>query len=102
MEPTYGQRLQAARKRAKIRSQKALGDIVGVSGRTIRDYEIDKRPPPPEMREKLRAAVGSAFDDAGDEVEMAIKASRLTEDRQYAVLSVYKRELREQDAARTG
>jgi len=49
----------------------------------------------------LRNLLGD-YDNPGDPVEVAIRSSRLTEDRQYAVLGVYKRQLREQDEETEG
>lgn len=96
VDPMFGERLQAARKRAGYRTQQALGDVIGVSGRTIRNWETDKTHPDANDLAALRRAVGT-FDVAGDPVEVAMRESRLTEDRQYVVLAAYKRELRQQD-----
>lgn len=96
MDDSFGTRLQIARKRAGIRTQEALGDLVGVSGKTIRNYETNKTRPDSVTLEALREVVG-IFDAAGDPVEVAVRASRLTEDRQYGVIGYYKRQLREQD-----
>ena len=93
---TFGQRLQAARKRAGYKSQEALGDRIGISGRTIRNYEIGRTMPDLATLEKLTTALGD-FTGEGDPVVSAVKGSRLTEDRQYVVIATYKRELREQD-----
>lgn len=95
MEETYGSRLQVARKQAGYRSQQALGDIVGVSAKTIRNYETDVYLPPADMRERLRAVLGR-FDATGDGVEVAIAQSELVEWRQDAVRSEYRRHLTEQ------
>lgn len=100
MEQTFGARLMAARKRAGFRTQQALGDAVGVSGKTIRNYEGNRTAPEridPETLAKIRRLVGE-FDLEGDPVEVALKQSRLVEDRQLEVLKTYKRELRYQDA----
>lgn len=98
MEPTFGERLAAARKRAGFATQQSLGDLIGVAGRTVRNWETGKTSPDVAMLSRLREELG-AFDSAGDPVEVAVRESRLTEDRQYVVLGVYKRELREQDEA---
>lgn len=94
--PTFGQRLQAARKRAGYRSQQALGDAIGRSSRTVRNWETDTTSPDRLDIEALREVLGE-FDSTGDPVETAVRGSRLTEDRQYVVIATYKRELREQD-----
>lgn len=99
MEETYGSRLQAARKRAGIRSQEALGDLVGVSGKTIRNYETGRTNPDADMRDKLREVLGH-FDAAGDAVEVAIAQSELVDWRQDAVRSVYRKNLSEQREGR--
>lgn len=96
MEPTFGERLQAARRRAGYRTQQALADLIGRSPRTIRNWETDKTLPDVEDLAELRAVLGP-FDIDRDPVEVAVRASRLTEDRQYVVIATYKRELRQQD-----
>ena len=96
MEPTFGERLQAARKRAGYRTQQALGDVMGRSPRTIRNWETDKTLPDVADLAELREVLGN-FDSGVDPVEVAVRASRLTEDRQYVVIATYKRELRQQD-----
>lgn len=95
-ETTFGKRLQAARKSAGFRTQEALGDLLGVTSRTIRYWEADTYPVPLEYRDKLAELLGNIFVE-GDPVEVAVRSSRLTEDRQYVVLGTYKRQLREQD-----
>lgn len=98
---TFGARLQAARKAAGIKSQESLGAAIGVSGRTIRNYETDQTAPDPGTLVNLRKVLGE-FDAEGDPVEVAVRGSRLTEDRQYVVLGTYKRQLREQDEETEG
>lgn len=98
MEMTFGERLAAARKRAGFKTQDALGEEIGVGGRTIRNYETGKTRPDAGTLEKLVRELGD-FTIEGDPVEMAVRASRLTEDRQYVVIATYKREQREQDEA---
>ena len=100
-QQTFGQRLQAARKAAGYRTQAVLADLVGVSDKTIRNYETDKTEPDYATKQKLRALLGP-FDAEGDPVEAAVRQSRLTEDRQHVVLGVYKRQLREQDEEEGG
>lgn len=101
MEETYGTRLAAARKRAGYRSQQALGDVVNLSGRQIRNYENDVQLPPHEMRETLRGLLGN-FDAEGDAVMVAIANSELDDWRQDEVRSVYRRNLAEQREGRAG
>lgn len=95
MEMTFGQRLRAARTRAGFKTQEALGDFVGVSGRTIRNYESGKTQPDAAMLTKLVAVLGN-FDAAGDPVEVAVRQSRLVEWRQDDTIAHYKRHLYEQ------
>ena len=95
MNETYGSRLQAARKSAGYRSQQALGDLVGVSGKTIRNYETDAHLPPADMRQRLREVLGR-FDADGDAVEVALANSELIDWRQDAVRAEYRRHLAEQ------
>lgn len=99
-ETTIGKRLQAARKSAGFRSQEALGDALGVSGRTIRNWEGDAYPVPGEYREALTKLVGNVFAE-GDPVEVAIAQSELVDWRQDAVRSVYRKNLAEQREGRT-
>lgn len=96
-ETTFGKRLQAARKSAGYRTQEALGDALGVSGRTVRNWETDVYPVALEHRDAITRLLGSGVFAEGDPVEIAVRSSRLTEDRQYGVIGYYKRQLREQD-----
>lgn len=100
MADTFGARLQAARKRAGIKSQEALGDLVGVSGKTIRNYETNKTRPDAATIDALRRHLGH-FDAEGDAVEVAIANSELTDWRQDAVRSVYRKNLAEQREGRS-
>jgi transcriptional regulator with XRE-family HTH domain len=90
MELTFGQRLQAARKRAGYKSQHALGDRIGVAGRTIRNYEIGATSPDVPTLEKLTAVLGD-FVTEGDPVETAVRSSELVKWRQDAVISTYEK-----------
>ncbi len=55
---TTGQRIQAARKQAKL-SQKELGAKLGVSGSMIGQYENDQRKPKIQTLSKIAAALGT-------------------------------------------
>lgn len=77
-------------------SRDAVADLAGVKPRTVTNWTSGATMPSEGEKALLRAALG-AYDAPGDPVEAAVKASRLTEDRQYVVLGTYKRELREQD-----
>jgi len=90
----FGQRLALARRRAGYRSQAALGDAVGVSGRTIRSWEAGKIPGPAEL-EALRTVLGQ-FDATGDAVEVAVRQSELHKWRQDEVIATYERHRHEQ------
>lgn len=100
-EPTYGQRLAAARKRHGFKTQDSLADAVGVVGKTIRNYETGKTFPDLATREKLRDLLG-AFDAAGDQVEVAVRQSALVEWRQDDTIAHYKRHLYEQAREEAG
>lgn len=95
MEATYGSRLQAARKLAGYKRQADLAEIIGVSSRTVRNWETDANLPDPAMRQNLRMVLGK-FDVEGDPVEVAVRQSELTVDRQHAVIGYYLKQLREQ------
>lgn len=101
MDATFGQRLQAARKRAGYRTQQALGDAVGRSGKQVRNWETDRMEPPYDVLLNLRRLLGD-FDQEGDPVERAIRASELDDWRQNRVVSEYQRHLHEQRAEAAG
>lgn len=95
METSYGKRLQAARKEAGYRTQEALGDQIGRSGRAVRNWETGANTPDDAIKAELRRLLGP-FDSEGDPVEVAIKQSGLTEDRQHDVIGYYLKRVREQ------
>ena len=80
------------------RSRTAIADMAGVNPRTVTNWTSGRTMPSEQERVLLRRVLGN-YDDPGDPVEAAVRGSRLTDDRQYVVLGVYKRELREQDEA---
>lgn len=94
MEETLGARLRAARRAAGFKTQKALGDAVGRSGKMIQNYE-NGSDIPPDILIALRKVIGP-FDSGQDAVEAAVRRSELSEWRQTAVISVYQRNLDEQ------
>ena len=100
-EPTPGQRLATARKAAGFRTQQALGDLLGVTARTVRYWESDTHPVPREHRETIVQHLGNVFVE-GDAVEVAIANSELVDWRQDAVRSVYRKNLAEQREGRAG
>jgi transcriptional regulator with XRE-family HTH domain len=99
-DKAFGERLALARRRAGYKSQAALGNIIGLSARTIRSYESGKVPDAATL-DALRRIVGP-FDADGDAVEVAVRQSALIEWRQDAVLSTYKRHLYEQREPHAG
>lgn len=94
-QATFGKQLQAARKLAGYRSQADLADVIGISARTIRNYENDKTRPDAGNLALLRQALGD-FEEEGDRVESALRHSELRAWRQNAVISEYQRHLEEQ------
>jgi transcriptional regulator with XRE-family HTH domain len=97
----HGKALAAVMARKGL-SRQDVADVAGVNVRTVTNWTTGKTMPSRAERETLRRYLGVYDDTEGDPVERAVRASRLTEDRQYAVLGVYKRELREQDEADEG
>lgn len=82
---------------AGYRTQQALGDALGLSSKTIRNYETGATTPDASTKANLRRLLGD-FDEPGDAVESAIRRSELTEWRKAAVISEYQRHLYEQRA----
>ena len=93
----HGRRLRSAMASRGLDRQ-AVADATGVKVRTVTNWTTARTMPSDGDLVKLRRLLGD-YDEPGDPVEIAVKSSRLTEDRQYVVLGVYKRELREQDEA---
>lgn len=91
----HGRRLKGAMS-LKGLGREAIADAAGVTVRTVTNWTRGETMPSELERTKIRELVGN-YDSAGDAVEAAVRASRLTEDRQYVVLGTYKRQLREQD-----
>lgn len=92
---TFGERLALARRVAGYRSQQALADKIGVSSRTIRNYERGSTQPDAATLEQLREVLGQ-FDAQGDAVEVAVRQSELVKWRQDAVISEYEKHRYEQ------
>ena len=78
-------------------SQQALADAVGVSSRAVGMWENDKAVPRSRMG-AIEAIFRAPLEPAGDPVELAVKSSELTADRQHVVIGFYLRQLREQRA----
>lgn len=91
----HGAALRTAMARAGFDRQ-VVADAAGVKVRTVTNWTTGNTMPSPKERAALEGLLGE-YAKPGDPVEVAVRASRLTEDRQYVVLGVYKRELREQD-----
>lgn len=68
----------------------------GVAARTVTNWTTGQTLPSDRERAVLRKLY-PGYDDPGDPVEIAVRNSTLTEDRQHLVLGTYKRLLREQD-----
>ena len=96
MEATFGQRLAAARRVAGYKTQQSLADAIGVSARTIRNYEGDRHRPDAATLAALTKLVGEFADDPGDPVEVAIRRSELQPHRQSRLIAVYQEQLYEQ------
>lgn len=81
--------------------RRAVSDATGRNVRTVTNWTTAATMPSEAERASLRQLLGP-YDEAGDAVELAIRASGLTYDRQLAVLSLYERLLREQGQDRAG
>lgn len=84
-------------------SPDTIATAVGKSRRAIGYWTSENSPTVPSERDRelLRSLLGP-YDILGDEVEIALANSELTEDRRYEVLAVYKRLLRQQAAELAG
>lgn len=92
----HGLRLKAAIAATPGCDRKVVAGWTNRDVRTVTNWTTGKTMPSDAERARLREAF-PGYDDPGDPVEIAVRTSRLTEDRQYAVLGTYKRQLREQD-----
>lgn len=90
----HGKRLKAAMA-GRGMDRKAVEDAVGRGPRTVTNWTTGNTMPDDVDRAKLRKLF-PGYDDPGDAVEVAVRGSALTEDRQYDVIATYKRLLREQ------
>jgi transcriptional regulator with XRE-family HTH domain len=91
----HGRRLKEAIGRRADVDRQVVADKAGVKTRTVTNWTSGETMPTPAQRDALRELLGD-YDADGDAVEVALANSALTEDRRYAVLSTYKRHLREQ------
>lgn len=94
-EAEHGRRLRDAMARKGL-SRTTIADATNRGVRTVTNWTTGRTMPMPEDRAKLRRLM-PGYDEDGDAVELAVRQSRLTEDRQYVVIGTYKRHLREQD-----
>lgn len=80
--------------------RQTLALAVNVSKRTVGNWTSKTKPTMPDDsdRARIRSVLGDDYDRPGDAVERAVRASDLHEWRKDAVLSVYKRNLHEQQA----
>jgi transcriptional regulator with XRE-family HTH domain len=78
-------------------NRQAIADATGVEVRTVTNWTSGQTKPSPREYEVLHRILGQ-YDHGGDPVEAAVRGSELTEWRQDAVLSFYKRNLHEQRA----
>lgn len=104
MEKEEHARLLRAAINARGLHAQEVGDAVGTSKRTVGNWISRTSPTMPSARDRaaLRKVLGDYEADAGDPVEAAVRRSELTEWRQDAVLSFYKRNLHEQRAEAAG
>lgn len=93
----HGERLARAIGAARL-SRTAVADAAGVKPRTVTNWTSGATMPSERERDALRRILGH-YDSEGDQVEIALRQSELTEDRQHIVLGTYKRLLREQREA---
>lgn len=73
----------------------AVADAVDKGVRTITNWTTGGTLPDDADRAKLRRLF-PGYDDPGDQVEVAVMSSALTEDRKYVLIGRYKQLLREQ------
>jgi transcriptional regulator with XRE-family HTH domain len=90
----HGQRLRAAMA-ANGRDREFVADATGRGVRTVTNWTSGETMPSDRERAALRKLF-PGYDTPGDPVEIAVRGSELTEDRQDTVLGFYKRQLREQ------
>lgn len=82
-------------------NRRTIADATSVEVRTVTNWTSGQTMPNAREREVLRRILGP-YDQGGEPVEVAIRGSELSEWRQDAVLSFYKRNLHEQRAEQAG
>lgn len=96
----HGEQLARAMSLAGVGNQ-TVADATGSSVRTVTNWKTGRTMPSERERDVLRRLLGP-YDLPGDPVEIAVRGSELSEWRQDAVLSFYKRNLHEQRAEEAG
>lgn len=96
----HAEKLRAAMATLGLERQ-AVADATGRNVRTVTNWTRGKTLPSDAERATLRGLLGP-YDVVGDTLELAIKASDLTRDRQLYLLSEYERLLREQRQEKAG
>lgn len=90
----HGARLERAMSEGD-KTRGDVADVVGVSVRTVTNWTSGKTLPTGRERASLRKLF-PGYDAPGDQVERAVRESRLTEWRQDSLIGEYKRHLHEQ------
>lgn len=90
----HGRRLREAMA-SRQETRAGVSEALNVAQRTVTNWTTGQTMPSDSQRALLRRLF-PGYDDQGDPVEVAVLHSELTEDRQYFLLSTYKRLLREQ------
>ena len=96
----HGKKLKAAIASRGF-DRKAVADATGVKTRTVTNWTSGETMPSDRERAALRKLLGD-YDNPGDPVETAIRASELADWRQDTVIGFYKRNLSEQRDERAG
>lgn len=98
----HASRLRAAMAALGLDRQ-AISDATGKRPRSVTNWTTGAHMPDETDRAKLRRLLGD-YDTPGDPVEIAVRASELTSDRQHDVIGYYLKRLREQreDGPRAG
>lgn len=93
----HGERLARAI-RVRGLSRTTVATAANVKPRTVTNWTSGETMPSERERDALRNLLGP-YDAEGDPVEVAVRMSGLTEDRQATVIGFYLRQLREQREA---
>jgi transcriptional regulator with XRE-family HTH domain len=96
----HGARLKSAMGARRLNRQ-TVADAVGVQPRTVTNWTSGTTMPTEAEKATLRRLLGD-YDDPGDGVEVAIRASELQPWRQAALVAEYQRHLHEQQREAAG